>query len=114
MTDDISISNLWRQMEFVCGAPSENGTCGYTMIPEMGYKQVYYKCPHCGCATPYYDIEKFINKASKMIVEDAEDGIESNLTNFKMQVMSRIDKRHHTFTVLLHTHNKLKVSLKND
>lgn len=114
MATEINISNFWRQIHFVCGQPKENGICGHDMIPEMTSTQVLYRCPVCGKSTPYYDIEKFMNKVAKMIVEDTEDGVESNLTNFKMKIMSRIDKKQHTFTVLLHTNKQMKVSLKND
>ena len=114
MAKDANISNIWRHLKFICGAPTEDGICGQEMAPEMAVRQLVFKCPKCGEMIPYFDTEKFINKATNIIVDDAEDGIETNLTNFKMKMISRIDKKQHTFTVLLHTQDKLKVSIKNN
>jgi predicted RNA-binding Zn-ribbon protein involved in translation (DUF1610 family) len=111
---DIRISNLWRMLEFTCGQPGENGTCGAHLTPQLiAEKHVVYKCPVCGASHNYYDIEKFINKIVKILVEDQEDGCETNLTNFKHKLVSRYDSRTHVFTVLSHTNTKMKVSLKN-
>lgn len=110
---DIRISNLWDMLEFACGTETENGICGAKPEMEMSRNQVIYKCPVCGTITAYYDVEKFLEKISAIIVEDMEDGCETNLTNFKHTMMSRYDSKRHTFKVLSHTKTKLKVSLKN-
>ncbi len=110
---DIRISNLWNMLEFVCGTETESGICGAALNMEMAHKQVVYKCPVCGAVTAYYDVEKFLDTISSAIVEDTENGCESNLTNFKHKMVSRYDSKRHTFTVLSHTISKMKVSLKN-
>lgn len=107
---EASISSLWRQLEFVCGG-EHDGTP--KLEPEMKGLQVVYRCPICGQTTAYYDIEKFMDKITKIIVDDAEDGCATNLTNYKMTLISRYDRKQHTFKVLSHTPTKMKVSLNN-
>jgi predicted RNA-binding Zn-ribbon protein involved in translation (DUF1610 family) len=114
MATDINISNIWRIMKFFCGSKTEDGVCGEELKMEMQRNQVMFVCPKCGQTTPYYDVEKFMQKVQKAIVEDAEDGIESNLTNYKHKLISRIDRKAHEFTVTKHTSNEMKVSIRND
>ena len=110
---DIRISNLWDMLHWVCGNETDNGICGTTLEADIVKNQVIYKCPVCGNTTAYYDMEKFIEKITKLIVEDLEEGCESNYTHYKHPMMSRYDSKRHTFKVLEHTKTKLKVSIKN-
>lgn len=114
MASNASISNLWSWMKFVCGGKLNGDGCGEPLKLEMQRNQVMFVCPKCGQSTPYYDVEKFMQKVEKMIVEDAEDGIDSNLTNFKHKLISRIDRKQHEFTVLTHTPREMKVSIRNE
>lgn len=106
---ECSISSLWGQLEFVCGSCEEP----HKLELEMNGRQVVYKCPVCGRTHSYYDVEKFVDKITKVIIEDTEDGCDTNLTNYQMKMMSRYDSRQHIFKVLSHTHTKMKVSLKH-
>ncbi len=108
---EASISSLWSQLEFVCGNPTENGICGAKLNPEMLGRQVVYKCPVCEKTHTYYDIEKFVDKITHIIVDDTEDGCATNLTNFKHKLISRYDSKQHLFHVLSHTNTKMKVSI---
>jgi hypothetical protein len=109
---DMSISSLWKHLEFVCGETTEK-PCHTQLDLIMQGKQPVYQCPVCGHTTSYYDVERFINKITKMIIEDTEDGVETNLTNFQTKIVSRYDGKQHIFRVLSHTPTELKVSLRN-
>lgn len=105
---NIMISHFWKNVSFVCANHPDVG-----MKLEPQGQHIVYRCEVCGCSTPYFDAEKFINKAQQILVDDADNDSETNLTNFKMAVGSRIDSKKHTFTVLSHKQNKMKVSIKN-
>ncbi len=109
---DLSISSLWKHLDFVCGGHPD-APCGTKLELNMNGRQLNYQCPVCGQTTSYYDVEKFINKITKMIIEDTEEGFDTNLTNFQMKMVSRTDGRQHIFRVLSHTPTEMKVSLRN-
>lgn len=114
MSKDISISNLWNLIQYSCGCIHNGEVCGEPLTMEMKHNGVFMVCPKCGASTSTYDVEKFMNKVATTIVEDAEDGIETNLTNFKHKLISRMDRKSHEFTVTSHTNKRMKVSIKND
>lgn len=109
---DVSISSLWRQLEFVCGAAGDNEICNTPLELSMNGRQVNYVCPKCGQSHSSYDVEKFVDKVTAIIVEDAEDGCATNLSNYKHKLISRYDSKQHLFQVLSHTNSKMKVSIK--
>lgn len=109
---ECNISSLWKQLEFVCGGNKES-PCNSKLELEMNGRQILYKCPICGQTTSYYDVEKFVDKITKIIIEDTEDGCDTNLTNYQMKMMSRYDSKQHIFKVLSHTQTQMKVSLKH-
>lgn len=109
---DVSISSLWRQLEFVCGATGSDKICGAPLELSMNGRQVNYVCPQCGQSHSYYDVEKFVDKVTAIIVDDAEDGCTTNLSNYKYKLISRYDSKQHLFHVLSHTNSKMKVSIK--
>lgn len=111
---DMSISNLWPQLEFVCGQQHDGAPCNHALVAEIKMNKVLYICPCCGASTNYYDIEKFVDKVTAVIIEDAEDGVMTNLTNFKHKMVSRYDSKQHVFQVLEHTNSKMKVSIRNE
>ena len=109
---ECSISSMWKRLLFVCGGKGDT-PCTATLQPEIHGGYVLYKCPVCGQTTYYYDVEKFVNKITQIIIDDSEDGCDTNLTNYQMKMISRYDSKQHIFKVLSHTPTQMKVSLTN-
>ena len=107
-----SISSLWGHLEFVCGGRNDS-PCNSKLELEMDGRKVLYRCPVCGQTTWSYDVEKFVDHITKTIVDDADEGCSTNLTNFQMKMTSRYDSKQHIFRVLSHTPTQMKVSIKN-
>ena len=85
---DTSISSLWSQLEFVCGG-SNTDPCETKLELETNGRQVLYRCPKCSQTHTYYDVEKFVQKLTDIIVDDEDEGCTTNLTNYQMKMVSR-------------------------
>lgn len=112
-----NVSNLWKYLTFKCGhnvAPEgeKPRRCGATPDQKMVKNVPCLQCPVCGTVVSFYEIEKVVSKISDRIVQDAEDDIDSNLTNERFSHRSTFD--HITTVVVVTKDDRGKLELAVD
>lgn len=108
-----SIKGLWNILSFEC--VRENGPDGSKCEGKMDLTQqgtrLACECRKCRFGVPYPILEKFVDKISKAIVNDASEGIEVNLTGYKGKEYDRSKDIFFHFVVLEHKWDIIRIGV---
>lgn len=114
------ITDIWRKLVLSCGrtvGTKEGGKpkyCCGRMLPELTSRGVEYVCNHCGQRYSYFEAEKMLNVLAEMIINEAKEGNEINLTNYRFKKVYSKKGIIYEYLVLKHDSNILKVSINDN
>lgn len=106
-----TIEGIWNIISFRCKQTKDEKACDGKAELVMINNKLTLQCERCNLIVPYYIVEKMVDKLVKEIVDDAKDGIESNMTNFRHK---EYDKRlgvFYYFRVARHTPDSIKIEV---
>ena len=108
-----TITNFWKTIYLRCGAMIDNEPCkeAFVLVPGSETSEPYYRCPKCGTVVPYFPTSEFVYSLMNMLIEDEDDGCDTNLTYTKAVKQDPNTGKSYTMTVVAHRPGKIKVEI---